>query len=379
MFNNLGRQIVDSAVTYMSRGVLKKKKKDLLRIMEKEGDNTPYYLMGVARRMHEMHSFEKNKSGFAVAFDYKRATHYYVSSLPKAIAVTNIFSGNIVNCLNTFNDIFTIESTVPGVDIFAQFCNLEEDKFSDGVISINGEPMAWSISVFVNPMEESIGLVHYPLFYCYVGKNGRSLFFITNEYHPMSCAFDTSPATFQIDDVSCTVKLIDILDKQSELVKAVFSHLTNCLAYTYSEISSSKLNKTEAEAASEFIADFFTKAISGDLDKPVHTEKSDRAISVAHEGKVEVEVEDKLVPLNRYIREYVPTVRRKSKGGHHASPIPHDRRGYYRRSRGSGDWDYVNGEFVFVGDKKGKYSYVTATHVGGEKVTKQKPTLIYKV
>ena len=72
MFNNLGRQVVDSATTAMSRGVLKKKKKDLVRLMEKEGDNVILHLMDVARRMRETTAFEKNKAGFAVAYDYRK-------------------------------------------------------------------------------------------------------------------------------------------------------------------------------------------------------------------------------------------------------------------------------------------------------------------
>ena len=55
------------------------------------------------------------------------------------------------------------------------------------------------------------------------------------------------------------------------------------------------------------------------------------------------------------------------KGGHHSSPRAHDRRAYYRRSRGRGNYDLVDGRMVFVGDKKGKYSLVRQTHVNGKK------------
>ena len=377
MFSNLGRQIVDSAVTYMSREVLKKKKKDLIRIMEKEGDNTPSYLMSVARRTHNTDAFERNVSGFSVALDYKSATHYYVASLPEAIAITHTPSGGIMECLDTFGDVSTIETSVPDIDIFAQIINLSKDKFSEGDVTINGKAIAYSFHVFLRSKERPFGLVHYPLFYVYVGEDYKTLFFIANHCHPMSSAFSTLPAVFTLDGSPYNVDIVDVSDKHSALITAIYERLTNCIAYIYSEISRCKSNKIKEDDASAFLMDFLNKAINGKLDKST-TEKSVRAVSVAHESKVEVEVEDKLVPLHRYLKEYAPTVKRVSKGGHHASPVPHDRRGYYRKSRGRGDYDLINGEFVFVGDMQGTYSWVSATHVGNKK-SKKEQTLIYKV
>lgn len=65
-----------------------------------------------------------------------------------------------------------------------------------------------------------------------------------------------------------------------------------------------------------------------------------------------------------------------NKGGHHASPVAHDRKGFYRKSRGRGDYDLVGDQYVYVGDKKGKYSKVAPTHVDG---TKTKKTKVYKI
>lgn len=83
---------------------------------------------------------------------------------------------------------------------------------------------------------------------------------------------------------------------------------------------------------------------------------------------------DTLVLLHKYAKEYSYVGKRESKGGHHKSPIAHDRTGFYRKSRGAGDYEYINGEFVFVGDKKGHYSWVRATRVTGKKAN-----VIYKV
>lgn len=93
-----------------------------------------------------------------------------------------------------------------------------------------------------------------------------------------------------------------------------------------------------------------------------------------HTPSLEKNKTDIYVPLTAYFaHERKTTV---YKGGHHASPKEHDRRGYYRKSRGRGDYDLVNGEIKYVGNMKGKYSLVSPTHVNGEKSSAVK---IYKV
>lgn len=93
-----------------------------------------------------------------------------------------------------------------------------------------------------------------------------------------------------------------------------------------------------------------------------------------HTPSMEKNKADVYVPLTAYFaHERKTTV---YKGGHHASPKEHDRRGYYRKSRGRGDYDLVNGEIKYVGNMKGKYSLVSPTHVNGEKSSTVK---IYKV
>lgn len=71
---------------------------------------------------------------------------------------------------------------------------------------------------------------------------------------------------------------------------------------------------------------------------------------------------DTYVPLAEY-----KTVKSEYKGGHHRSPVPHSRRGFYRRSRGRGDYELINNKFVYVGEMQGHYSYVTATSVNSDK------------
>lgn len=108
------------------------------------------------------------------------------------------------------------------------------------------------------------------------------------------------------------------------------------------------------------------------------TRKNGRARKSYENCKIHVvvnerEVDDKYISLavyNSNTRE-----RKEPKGGHHASPVEHDRRGFYRKSRGRGDYDLIDGQYVYVGDMKGRYSKVAPTHVGG---IKKKIHKIYK-
>ena len=76
---------------------------------------------------------------------------------------------------------------------------------------------------------------------------------------------------------------------------------------------------------------------------------------------------DVYVPLHVYAKEYEPSVRSEYKGGHHRSPIEHTRKEHYRKSRGRGNYDLVNNEYVYVGGMKGHYSLVPETKVNGTK------------
>ena len=105
--------------------------------------------------------------------------------------------------------------------------------------------------------------------------------------------------------------------------------------------------------------------------------KASRRYSEVAVHRVHKEVaksEDRLVALHTYVKEYEPSTHAAYKGGHHASPVEHDRRAYYRKSRGVGDYDLINGEFVKVGKGLGKYSLVRASHINGEKSSK-----VYKI
>ena len=63
-----------------------------------------------------------------------------------------------------------------------------------------------------------------------------------------------------------------------------------------------------------------------------------------------------------YSKVYKYTDRKEWQGGHHRSPVAHDRRSHYRRCRG-GSYIYRGNDYVFVGKGIGTHCKVRATRV----------------
>ena len=99
-------------------------------------------------------------------------------------------------------------------------------------------------------------------------------------------------------------------------------------------------------------------------------------VHIAHTDKQDV---DKYVmlPLHIYAKSYEDKPKSEYKGGHHASPCSHERSGYFRRSRGHGDYELKDGEFIKVEPGTGHYSFVRPTVVNANK--ESKGLTIYKV
>lgn len=151
-------------------------------------------------------------------------------------------------------------------------------------------------------------------------------------------------------------------------------------SYTLAETESNKAPKLDADIAKatfdnlgvptpEYVYEMVNHVIYCYLHRDTLKRKNGKAqhrynncsVHVASTGPKDSDV---YVPLLTYAQTHRST---EYKGGHHASPTGHDRRGFYRKSRGRGDYDLVDGKIVYVGDMKGKYSYVSPTHVEGNK------------
>lgn len=81
-----------------------------------------------------------------------------------------------------------------------------------------------------------------------------------------------------------------------------------------------------------------------------------------------------MLPLHEYVAEYRESHPSEYKGGHHASPVTHERRGYFRKARKHGNYIRNGNEFIRVEDGKGTYCFVRATTVN----RKTDNVIIYK-
>lgn len=87
-----------------------------------------------------------------------------------------------------------------------------------------------------------------------------------------------------------------------------------------------------------------------------------------HIASSETYATDKIVmlPLHEYVKEYRESHPQEYKGGHHASPVAHMRRGYYRKARKHGDYVKKGDKFTYVGNGEGNYCFVRATQVNNK-------------
>lgn len=104
-------------------------------------------------------------------------------------------------------------------------------------------------------------------------------------------------------------------------------------------------------------------------EKAVRNNKKDETVRSIMVAKQDPECDtERVLPLVDYVYEYRESKVSEYKGGHHASPVSHDRRGYYRKCR-HGSYIRKDGEFVEVPKGTGNFTYVRATIVNAHKDT----------
>ena len=72
---------------------------------------------------------------------------------------------------------------------------------------------------------------------------------------------------------------------------------------------------------------------------------------------------ERIVDLNKYVQRRAKE-RKEWQGGHHASPTPHERSGYFRLCK-NGNYVYDNGQMISVERGKGTHIYVRPCSVNG--------------
>ena len=192
----------------------------------------------------------------------------------------------------------------------------------------------------------------------------------------------------------------DVSAVHPELKRSVkFSHLTelyvsvgsNCHTYVcpwyLGDICTGYMDITSRYdlPSGPYICNVISHVLKCYHDREVITHKSAAANRIYNKSQVAIRTKsiqdagDKYVtlPLHCYVKEYRTQQRREHLGGTHASPVAHVRRGHFRKSRGKGDYELVNGEFVKVGKGQGHYSFVKAASVNAGKETTN--VTIYKV
>lgn len=95
-----------------------------------------------------------------------------------------------------------------------------------------------------------------------------------------------------------------------------------------------------------------SKTINVVVDKPTESVMSK-----------EFEYHERIVNLNKYVQERVRE-KKEWQGGHHASPVPHMRSGYYRRCK-NGEYVIKDGQYVKVPRGQGRFVYVSPCSVNG--------------
>lgn len=347
MFYNFGRELYNEALNRVARDVLLKKKKDLERVMKgKTAEEVISYVRDIAKRTGRMSKFEANKQALGFALNYENGMHYFVDFGHSSIKLDGGVNGAEV--MREVGNDYTIELTVNDeLTMLGRYIYLGDDA-EDCWIFIDGKRVYSCVILFGkvhHPGAKSVPITQ-PITIAYLFED--TAYFASCGNHPLTANCARKSVEFKFGKYTTEINVLEA----GTFLEACFDAFLFCAKSVHDTQKSVKVRRR--------------KKSSDETSTSSSTKKNVAVPNVVYE--------DKLVSLQKYIYEYEPSIKRESKGGSHASPIPHDRRGFYRKSRGRGDYDLVNGEYIYVGDKQGKYSYVSATHVG----TKNNTVVIYK-
>ena len=339
-FENKSRECYEDMVAFTAANVLNIKKKEFLSKIRKAGSAEEFYnyvVKTAAIRTSNSKAVSKELTDYLYYFD--NIKRYWVPEFDKDADVDIKLS----MMENLFEDehVVVIESTILGNPAIL-LC----EKLSSPV-RIAGAPFEYKVTWYANGTSKKGVDVSVVLASAYVSMGKGIVVTVsdavskTNRYDGMFMKLD--------GDVRYCLRhgTTDKRTKQIVGFVSVAVHLASYVGYCIKHKET--LTRKNGVASKRY------------------------EVTKVHVAKPE-ECGDKLIPLHTYVKEYSYVGKQEYKGGHHKSPIEHDRRGYYRKSRGVGDYDYVNGEFVYVGKKQGKYSYVSACHISGNK-----GNIIYKV
>ena len=350
MFRNLGREIYEETLNRTANDVLGKKKKDLLRILGEDAKFNLNNLKVMASRTGRTPKFENLKQALSFTLRYKNIAHYYVDTTGFENRQDTLNSNwSILRELGSYNTIeFNIDDETT---IIAYFTDLSDDSKED-ILWVDDKRVVATVYLFAK-----FNGYNYKKFFlapatiAYILEDDSILYAYVDK-HPVGRSTTHYTQLFRMD----TLKFpIEIARDENELMRSYFGMTLVCAEQIVSVKNSVKIVKRKSITKSE--------------------SSSKRVASSVKLNVVHIMSEDHLVPLQKYLYEYSESTRKPYQGGTHASPIPHERRGHYRKSRGKGDYILEDGEFKYVGDMKGNYSWVSATKVNENK---KNNVVIYK-
>lgn len=347
-FNNLGRELYERTLDMAGKSILLKKKKDAVRLLKESPDDFLDKLSATAYRCGRPHKFEALKQALHWVGDYNTVTHYFVDIGKTTLKEYNdSVQGFSSQQFFDLGDEYTVEINFEFGTVLLNFTSFSEDTS----LSINGHKILGSFDLFASiDREVTNGFtapITTPITTAYLGEDNRLLLaYVPGGLLSLGTKHKTVDAVY--NDHPCKIELIR--GKADDIHVALLSAALMSVIHVLAVKNTVQIRNNK---------------------KSQHPTKTTNTPHVKHDH-VHIIYDDKVVPLQRYISEHPSEY--VYKGGHHASPVPHVRRGFYRKSRGRGDYDLVNGEYIYVGDKQGKYSYVSATHVG----TKNDTVIIYK-
>ena len=368
-FQNFARSHYDFSVNILAQSQFKMKKKLFLQRLHGYSREDRTKMLKHLNYHKGMLSTPTMLYVLRHAYDFESALRFYVDEVGE---ITDEMFETDISILLRHSDSIVVETSY-----FNQIpCTIELTR-NTSQLFINGEyPYRVDVVVDVKSVTDGehpeyhgikLPVEHFiePACTVYLSEDFREYIIVMGKHSLMSCKIEES-ALMSIDE-SGFLYDVNILKKELSFDE------NNQLAYNAEGVCASLANlamRTLAYTAYMYDNRNLLTRKNGKARKPyehtkVHCVHREPAIT-----------EDRLTPLHTFVKEYEPSTYHSPKGGHHASPVEHDRRAYYRRSRGVGDYDLVNGEFVSVGKGKGKYSLVKATHVDG---SKKKVTKVYKI
>lgn len=287
-----------------------------------------------------------------ILYHYNRSLHFKVDSIPDR----DISDMSILDRLN--NDMF-IDIELNGI----KYCVVAFKRSYP--VKINGLNITYTLHVFsdiynVNDFNHLHAIVlaltpAYTLNIC-VSDNVKRVY-VENPGPASLCAQQCKQCErcnsmdFMWNGVSCSYRKYPInLRGRDNCPLAHLSLIPNDVLRCFLHISECYLNRSTITRKNGVTAKKYNKC-------------------KVHIAKEVLPMQDKevLLPLHKYVYEYKESQPYVYKGGHHASPIAHERRAHFRKARKHGDYIRVGDEFKFVGEGKGNYCYVRGTVVNVKK------------